>query len=97
MPATTATDGVYLHLSDMEVMENFGMEAKIVGITSYGGGNVLVCREAMDLKYTNESVFLPTKPLFTMEYLAHILSGDCKAGLQSIKSDDGEVDTELTR
>ena len=32
-----------------------------------------------------------------MECLAHILVGACKAGVQSIKSDDGEVDTELTR
>ena len=32
-----------------------------------------------------------------MERLANILTGACKAGVQSIKSDDGEVDTELTR
>ena len=32
-----------------------------------------------------------------MECLAHILAGACKAGVQSIKSDDGEVDTELIR
>ena len=40
---------------------------------------------------------LPPNPLFTMECLANILSGDLKAGVQSIKSYDGEVDTELTR
>ena len=32
-----------------------------------------------------------------MECLAHILSGACKAGVQSIRSDNGEFDTELTR
>ena len=32
-----------------------------------------------------------------MNCLAHILEGACKAGVQSIKSDDGEVDTKLTR
>ena len=32
-----------------------------------------------------------------MKCLAHILAGDFKAGVQSIKSDDGEVDTELMR
>ena len=32
-----------------------------------------------------------------MEFLSDILAGACKAGVQSIKSDDGEVDTELTR
>ena len=32
-----------------------------------------------------------------MDCLAHILEGACKAGVQLIKSDDGEVDTKLTR
>ena len=32
-----------------------------------------------------------------MVCLAHILAGACKAGVKPIKSDDGEVDTELTR
>ena len=77
----------------MEVVENFGLEAKIVGITSDGGGNLWVCREALESKYTNYSALTPPKPLFTIECLAHILEGACKVGVQSIKSDDGEVDT----
>ena len=81
----------------MEVVENFGLEAKIVGITSDGGGNLRVCREALESKYTNDYVLSPLKPLFTMECLAYILAGASKAVVQSIKSDDGEVDTELTR
>ena len=32
-----------------------------------------------------------------MECLAYIYSGVCKAGVHSIKLDDGEVETELTR
>ena len=40
IPSTTATDGVSLSLSVMEVVENLGSEAKIVGITSDGGGNL---------------------------------------------------------
>ena len=62
MPYTTASDGVSLSLSVMEVVENFGLEAKIVGITSAGGGNLWVCREALESKYTNESVFTHTCP-----------------------------------
>ena len=93
MPSTTATDGVSLYLSVMEVVDNFCLEAKIVGITSDGGGNLWVCMEALESKYTNDSVFFSPKPLFTMECLSHILSGACKAVVQSIKSDDGEVDT----
>ena len=45
MPSTTATDGVSLYFSVMEVVVNFGLEEKIVGITSDGGGNIRVCRE----------------------------------------------------
>ena len=40
MSSTTATDGVSLSLSVMEVVENFSLEANIVGITSDGGGNI---------------------------------------------------------
>ena len=47
MPSTTANYGVYLSLSIMEVVENFGLESNIVGITSDGGGNLWVCSEAM--------------------------------------------------
>ena len=62
MPSTTATDGVSLSLSVMEVVENFGLEAKIVGITSDGGGNLRVCREALESKYTNDSLFFHPRP-----------------------------------
>ena len=53
MTSTTATDGVSLSLSVMEVVENFGLEEKIVGITIDGGGTLWVCREALESKYTN--------------------------------------------
>ena len=66
-------------------------------ITSDGDGNIRVCREALESKYTNDPVFPPPKPLFTMECLAHILAGVCKVGVKLIKSDDGDIDTELTR
>ena len=45
MPSTTGTDGFFLYKSVMEVVEDFGLEAKIVGITSDGGDNLWVCRE----------------------------------------------------
>ena len=80
--STTATDGASLSLSVMEVVENFGLQAKIVGITSDGAGNIRVCREAMDSKYTNDSVLTLPKTLFNMECLVNILAGDCKAGVQ---------------
>ena len=65
-PSTTATDGVSLSLSVMEVVENFGLEEKILVITSGGGGNLRVCREALESKYINDSICFPPNPLFTM-------------------------------
>ena len=50
MLSITATDGISLYLSYMEVVENFGLEANIVLITSDGGGNIWVCREALESK-----------------------------------------------
>ena len=62
--STTATNGVSMSLSVMEVVENFGFEAKIVGLKSDGGGNFWVCRKALDSKYTNDSVFPTQAPIF---------------------------------
>ena len=42
MPSTTATYGVSLSSSVMDVVDNFGLEAKIVGIMSGGGGNIWI-------------------------------------------------------
>ena len=47
IPSTTDTDCVYLSKSFIEVVDNFGLEANIVGITSDGGVNLRVCREAL--------------------------------------------------
>ena len=40
MTYTTCTDDVSLSLSDIAVVKYFGLEAKIVGITSDSGGNL---------------------------------------------------------
>ena len=81
MPYTTATDGISLSLSVMKVVDKFSLEAKIVWITSDGDGSIQVFREALESTYTNESVFPPPNPLFTMECLAHILEGACNVGV----------------
>ena len=47
----------------MEVVENFVLEAKIVRITNDGGVNLRICREALESKYTNDSVFFIQAPI----------------------------------
>ena len=56
MTSTTTNYGVSLSLSVMKVVDNFVMEANIVGNTSDGGGNLLVCKETLESEYTNESI-----------------------------------------
>ena len=46
----------------MEVVNNFGLEEKIVVITSDGGGNIWFYREALESKHTNDSVFHHPSP-----------------------------------
>ena len=65
MLSTTATDGVSLSKSAMEVVDKFGLEKKVVGITSDDGGNLWVYRKALESKYRNDSVFhhpIPSSP-----------------------------------
>ena len=50
MSSTTATNGVSMYLSVMEVVEKFIQEENIVGITSDGGDNLRVVRETMESK-----------------------------------------------
>ena len=56
MLSTTVTSSASLSKSIAEVVDNFGLEEKIVGITSEGGGNPSVCRESLESKYRNGSI-----------------------------------------
>ena len=97
MPSTTATDGLSLSNSVMDVVEILGLEANIVGITSDGGGNIRLCREALESKYSNDSSFnhpSPSSPWSSLRIYWHI---DLNVGVKLINSDDGEVDIKLTR
>ena len=57
MPSTTDTDSFSMCLSVMEVVDSFGLEGNIVVIMSGCGGNIWVLREALESKYTNDSIF----------------------------------------
>ena len=48
----------------------------------------IICSE---LDHT--AVFTPKKPLFSMEFLAHVIDGSCKAGVFNVQSEDGLLDT----
>ena len=40
---------------------------------------------------------LQKKPLFEMDCLAHVISGSCKDGVVDVQSEDGLLDTPITR
>ena len=61
--STAGTDDVFLSNSSVEVVENFGSEAKIVGITSDNGREFRVCTDALKSKYIDDSVFITQSPL----------------------------------
>ena len=67
MPYTTGADDFFLSKSVADVVDNFGLEADILGITSDGGGNLRFCREALEFKYSNDSVFHHKDPLLRID------------------------------
>ena len=75
MSSITATDGVPLFLSIREVVDNFFLKSKIVRITSDGGSNLQVCRNAMESKYTNGSIFTTQDPIHHGATCTHIGRG----------------------
>ena len=61
------------------------------------GTNLARCKEILDSNFENTGFFDLGKPMFVMECLSHVLENDCKAGVMDMKSDNGKLDTEVTR
>ena len=97
MPITTSTFGESISVTVGNVINQFNLGSKIVGITSDGGTNLVRCKAVLESTFDNTGMFDMENPMFLMECLAHVLANACKAGVMDIKSDDGRVDTELTR
>ena len=76
MLSTTASDYFSVSKYVAEVVENLGLEAKIVGDMSGCGGNLRVCRETLESKYSNNSVFHHPIPSSTwIAYIGRVLQG----------------------
>ena len=57
----------------------------------------MICKEILESNFDNTGVFDLGKPMFVMECLAHVLANSCKLGVMDVKSDNGQVYTEVTR
>ena len=55
------------------------------------------CSDIICSELDHTAVFTPNKPLFEMDYLAHVISWSCKAGVFDVQYEDGSLDTSSTR
>ena len=97
MTITTSTDGESLAVMVGNVIIQFNLGLKLVGISSDETTNLATCKAILERNFYNTGVFDFEKPMFVMDCLYHVLDIDCKAGVMNVKSDDGRVDTEVTK
>ena len=97
MPIKTSTYGESLAATVGNLINQFNLGSKLVGVTSYGRTNLAACKAILESNFDNMGVFDFEKPMFVMECLDHVLDNTCKAGVMDVKSDYGGVDNEVTR
>ena len=67
MPITTSTDGKSLVGTVSNVINQFSLGLKPVGITSDGGTNLAIRNAILEITFDNTGVFDFGKPMFVME------------------------------
>ena len=97
MPITTSTDVDSIAVPVSNVINQFSLGSKLVGITSDGGTNLARCKAILESNFDNTVVFDLGGSMFVMECLAHVLANACKTGVMDVKYIDGRVDTEVAR
>ena len=97
IPITTSTYGGSISVMVGNVINQFGLGSKLVGVTRSGGTNLVRCKAILEITFDNTGVFDLGEPMFVMDFLAHVLANSRKSGLMDVQSDDGRVDNEVTR
>ena len=97
MHITTSTDGDSLSVSVGNVINQFNSGLKLVGITSDCGTNLVRQKAILESTFENKGVFDLENPIFVMECLDNVLINSFNSVVTNVKSDDGRVDTEVTR
>ena len=97
MTSTKGTDAKNLYESIIDIINKFNLEEKIVGFNCDGGANLKKCSDIICYELGHTAVFTPKKPLFEMDCLVHVISGECKASFVDVQSEDGLLDTSSTR
>ena len=97
MPIKTSTDGEIIAVPVGNVINQFNLGSKLVGITSDVGTNLVISKDILESTFGNTGLFDLEKPMFVMKFLAHVLDNAYKSGIMDVKYDDGRVDNEVTR
>ena len=96
MPITISTDGDSIAVPVGNVINQFDLVSKLVGITSDGRTNMSTWKSILESTFDNTVVFDLENSMFVMDCLAYLLANSHKAGVICVKYDDFRVDTEVT-
>ena len=66
MPITTSNDGGSLAVPVSNIINNFSLRLKLVGITSDGGTNLARYKAILEINFDNTGVFELLNPIFVM-------------------------------
>ena len=97
MPSTKGTDATNFSDSIIDIINLFNLEKKVVCFTCDCGANLKKCSHIICSELDRIAVFTPNKPIFQMEHLEYVIAWSCKAGVVDVKSEDGSLDTSITR
>ena len=76
---TPSTDGESLAVPVSNVINQFNLGSKLVGITSDGGTNLATFKAILESTFENTGVFDLENSVFVMDCLAHVLANFSKA------------------
>ena len=97
VPVTTSTDGESLVVPVVNLINQFSLSSKLVGINSDGRTNLAIFKAILESTFDNTVVFDLGEPMFMMEWLECSLANSHKKELMDVQSDDGRLYTEVNR
>ena len=96
IPITKSTYSESLAVPVSNVIKQFSLGSKVLGMNSDGGTNLARFMAILESNFDNIGVNDLVKPMFVMDFLAHVLFNSLKAVVTYVQSDDGNLYTELT-
>ena len=95
VPVTTSTYGESLVVPVVNLINQFGLSSKLVGINSDGRTNLARCKSILESNFDNTVVVDLGNTMFLMECLSHVLTNSSNEIVMHMQSDDDKVYTEV--